>query len=48
VEIIPGHRDHDSGDHHKVITINPESLIIFARNPDYDHPGIAITIVRNS
>ncbi|MHB8412668.1 MAG: hypothetical protein ACYDDI_12090, partial [Candidatus Acidiferrales bacterium] len=29
------------------ITITPESVIIFPRNPDHDHPGIAITIVRN-
>jgi len=47
VENIPGHRDHHSGDRNKVITIIPESLIIFGRNPDHDHPGIAITIVRN-
>jgi len=47
VENIPSHRDHRSKDHDKVITIIPESLITFRRNTDHDHPGIAITIVRN-
>jgi hypothetical protein len=47
VENIPDHRDHRSGNHDKVITIIPESLIIFRRNADHDQPGIAITIVRN-
>jgi hypothetical protein len=28
--------------------IEEESVIIFPRNPDHDHPGIAITIARNS
>jgi len=30
-----------------MITINSESVIIFPRNPDHDHPGIVITIARN-
>jgi hypothetical protein len=47
VEIIPGHRDHRSGDRDKVITITPESVITFRRNPDHDHTGIAIMIARN-
>jgi len=47
VENIPRHRDHRSGDHDLLITISPESLIIFRRNSDHDHPGIAITITRN-
>jgi hypothetical protein len=40
VKIIPGHRDHRSGDRDKLITITPESVITFRRNPDHDHPGI--------
>jgi hypothetical protein len=47
VEIIPGHRDHRSGDREKLITITPESAITFLRNADHDHTGIAITIARN-
>jgi hypothetical protein len=31
----------------QVITISSESVIIFPRNPDHDHPGIVITIARN-
>jgi hypothetical protein len=30
-----------------LITITPESVITFRRNPDHDHTGIAITIARN-
>ncbi|MGC2488951.1 MAG: hypothetical protein WA412_09765, partial [Candidatus Sulfotelmatobacter sp.] len=30
-----------------MITISSESVIIFPRNPDHDHPGIVITIARN-
>jgi hypothetical protein len=44
VEIVPGHRDHRSGDRDQLITISPESVIIIARNPDHDRPGIAIMI----
>jgi hypothetical protein len=33
VEIIPGHRDHRSGDRDKLITITPESVITIVRNP---------------
>src|SRR5580700_9781657 len=47
VEIIPGHRDHRSGDRNKLITITPESVITIVRNADHDHTGTAITIVRN-
>jgi hypothetical protein len=47
VEIIPGHRDHRSGDRDKLITITPELVITFRRNADHDQPGIAITIDRN-
>jgi hypothetical protein len=47
VEIIPGHRDHRSGDRDKLITITPESAITFHRNADHDQPGTAITILRN-
>src|ERR1700693_3851805 len=42
------HRDHRSENRDPLITIIPESVIIFPRNPDHDHPGIAITIARNS
>ncbi|MGA7795628.1 MAG: hypothetical protein WCA19_21555, partial [Candidatus Acidiferrales bacterium] len=31
----------------QLITISSESVIIFPRNPDHDHPGIVITIARN-
>jgi hypothetical protein len=48
VEIIPGHRDHRSGDREKLITITPESVITIVRNPDHDRsesrsrsPGIS-------
>jgi hypothetical protein len=41
VEIIPGHRDHRSGDRDKLITITPELVITFRRNPDHDQPGIS-------
>jgi hypothetical protein len=47
VEIIPGHRDHRSGDRDKLITITSESVITFHRNPDHDQPGTVITIDRN-
>jgi hypothetical protein len=47
VEIIPGHRDHRSGDRDKLNTIAPESVITFVRNPDHHHPESVITIVRN-
>jgi hypothetical protein len=47
VEIIPGHRDHRSGDRDKVITITSEPAITIVRNPDHDQPGTAITIDRN-
>jgi hypothetical protein len=47
VENIPRYRDHRSGDRDLLITISPESLIIFPQNSDHDHPGIAITIARN-
>jgi hypothetical protein len=47
VENIPGHRDHPSGDQQELITIIQESLIIFRRNADHDHPGISITIAGN-
>jgi|SRR5580700_6609623 hypothetical protein len=38
VEIIPGHRDHRSGDHDKLITITPESAITIVRKADHDRP----------
>ena len=41
------HRNHRSENRDQLITISPESVIIFPRNPDHDHPGIAITIARN-
>jgi len=47
VEIIPGHRDHRSGDREKLITITTESAITFVRNRDHDRTGIVITIARN-
>ncbi|HVB58271.1 MAG TPA: hypothetical protein VNE63_17830 [Candidatus Acidoferrales bacterium] len=47
VDIIPGHRDHRSGDREKLITITPESAITFVRNADHDRTGIVITIARN-
>ena len=47
VEIIPGHRDHRSGDRDKLITITPESVITIVRNPDHDHPESVITMARN-
>src|SRR5260370_39116532 len=41
------HRNHRSENRDQLITISPESVIIFPRNPDHDHPGIAIMIARN-
>src|SRR6266852_424961 len=41
------HRNHRSENRDQQNTISPESVIIFPRNPDHDHPGIAITIARN-
>src|SRR6266849_4834711 len=41
------HRNHRSENRDQLVTIGPESVIIFPRNPDHDHPGIAITIARN-
>jgi hypothetical protein len=38
VEIIPGHRDHRSGDHDKLITITPESAITIVRKADQQRP----------
>jgi hypothetical protein len=45
--LIPGHRDHRSGDRDKLITITTESLITIVRNPDHDRFGTVITIARN-
>jgi hypothetical protein len=42
VEIIPGHRDHRSGDHD-----HAGMLITIVWNADHDQPGTAITIARN-
>jgi len=41
------HRNHRSENRDQLVTIGPESVIIFPRNPDHDHPRIAITIARN-
>ena len=41
------HGDHRSENRDQLITISTESVIIFPRNPDHDHPGIAITSARN-
>ena len=46
-ETFRDHRNHRSENRDPLITISLESVIIFPRNPDHDHPGIAITIARN-
>jgi hypothetical protein len=55
VEIIPGDRDHRSGQRDQLIGISPEPVIGIIpesrspsrRNRDRDHPGTPIGIVRN-
>jgi len=55
VEIIPGHRENDSGIARKPFAFPPESLFDFSpescssspRNAFHDHPGIAFTFLRN-
>ncbi|MGA7764838.1 MAG: hypothetical protein WCA27_01300, partial [Candidatus Sulfotelmatobacter sp.] len=41
------HPNHRCENRDQLITISSESVIIFPRNPDHDHPGIVITIARN-
>jgi hypothetical protein len=38
---IPDDGDHRSRDRDKLITITPELVINFRRNPDHDQPGIS-------
>jgi hypothetical protein len=55
VEIIPGHRENDSGIARKpfafpagiAFTFSPESFSPSPRNAFHDHPGIAFTFPRN-